>query len=610
MFYVSFLENGVHKKGKMIFRENKEREEMNKQEMDILSSLLVEPFINQRVLAEITGHSLGIVNRSIKNLIKNEYLDNDVRLTTKARTAFKKCAPKNAIILAAGFGMRMVPINLETPKALLEINGETLIERTIKQLHEVGIRDIFIVVGFLKERFEYLIDEYNVELIVNEEYAIKNNLHSLALIANQISNTYIIPGDVWCDRNPFRRNELYSWYMVSDLVDDESDVRVNRKMELVTVPEKSGGNSMIGISYLVGEQAEFVKTRINSLAANKHYDGSFWEEALYEKDRMIVPARVVHAADIVEINTYEQLRELDEDSNHLKSDAITIISDALGAKSSEIVDITVLKKGMTNRSFLFTCKGKKYIMRIPGEGTDQLINRKEEAQVYAAIDGKNICDNIVYINPENGYKITEFIEGSRVCDAENVDDLRTCMKKLREFHNMNLSVDHEFGIFKQIDFYETLWNGEASIYKDYKKTKEHIFSLKKYIDAHVENKCLTHIDAVPDNFLFTETGDIRLIDWEYAGMQDPHVDIAMFCIYALYNKRQVDRLINIYFENSCDKETRLKIYCYIAACGLLWSNWCEYKRSLGVEFGEYSLRQYRYAKDYYKIFMEEINEGK
>ena len=105
-------------------------------------------------------------------------------------------------------------------------------------------------------------------------------------------------------------------------------------------------------------------------------------------------------------------------------------------------------------------------------------------------------------------------------------------------------------------------------------------------------------------------GDIRLIDWEYAGMQDPHVDIAMFCIYALYNKRQVDRLINIYFENKCPDEIRIKIYCYIAACGLLWSNWCEYKRSLGVEFGEYSLRQYRYAKDYYKIVMEELNESK
>lgn len=582
---------------------------MNKQEEDILLSLYDEPFINQRVLSETTGHSLGVVNKSIKNLLKNEYLDDDIRLTSKARESIKKKAPLNAIILAAGFGMRMVPINLETPKALLEINGEVLIERTIKQLHEVGIKTIYVVVGFLKERFEYLIDEYGVELIVNEEYAVKNNLHSLALVSDKISNTYIVPGDVWCDRNPFRKNELYSWYMVSDLVDDESDVRVNRKMELVTVPEKKGGNAMIGISYLVGEQAEIVKQRINAHEKNKHYDGSFWEETLYEKNRMIVSARVVHATDIIEINTYEQLRELDEDSNHLKSDAIAIITNALDVKATDIIDITVLKKGMTNRSFLFSCRDKKYIMRIPGEGTDQLINRREEAQVYQTIKDKNICDDIIYINPNNGYKITEFIEGSRVCDPDNVDDLKKCMKKLKEFHTLDLWVDHKFDIFKQIDFYEKLWDGTSSIYKDYEKTKKHVFELRDYIKEHVNKKCLSHIDAVPDNFLFTESGEIRLIDWEYAGMQDPHVDIAMFCIYALYNKRQVDRLINIYFENKCDKETRLKIYCYIAACGLLWSNWCEYKRNLGVEFGEYSLRQYRFAKDYYKFFKEEMIEN-
>lgn len=582
---------------------------MNKQEMDILSSLLVEPFINQRILSELTGHSLGVVNKSIKSLIQSGFLDEEARFTKKAHFEFKRNSPQNAIILAAGFGMRMVPINMETPKALLEINGETLIERTIKQLHEIGVRNITVVVGFLKDRFEFLIDEYGVELVVNEEYSVKNNLHSLALVVDKISNTYIVPGDVWCDRNPFRRNELYSWYMVSDLVDNESTVRVNRKMELVTVPEQSGGNSMIGIAYLVEKQAETVKSRLKTLGQNKRYDGAFWEETLYEKDRMIVQARVVHATDVLEINTYEQLRELDEESNHLKSDAISIIAKALKASPAEVVDITVLKKGMTNRSFLFTCRDKKYIMRIPGEGTDQLINRREEAQVYQTINGKHICDDIAYINPENGYKITEFLEGARVCDADNVDDLKNCMQKLREFHSMNLSVAHEFNIFGQIDFYESLWGGAPSIYRDYEKTKENVLSLQSYINDHVENRCLTHIDAVPDNFLFTADGDIRLIDWEYAGMQDPHVDIAMFCIYALYNKRQVDRMINIYFENECPVETRIKIYCYIAACGLLWSNWCEYKRSLGVEFGEYSLRQYRYAKDYYKIVMAELAEG-
>ncbi len=583
---------------------------MNKQEMDILSSLLVEPFINQRILSETSGHSLGVVNKCIKSLMKDGYLDDYIRPTEKARDEFKAKAPKNAIILAAGFGMRMVPINTQSPKALMEVNGEPLIERTIKQLHEVGVAEIYVVVGFMKEQFEYLIDEYGVELIVNEEYAVKNNLHSLSLAANHLSNTYIVPCDIWCDRNPFHRHELYSWYMVSDLVDNESNVRVNRKMELVSVPEKQGGNAMVGISYLVEDQSKIVKERLKALDSNSRYDGAFWEETLYENDRMIVQARVVHANNVVEINTYEQLRELDEESNHLKSDAINIIAKTLGVSTSEVVDITVLKKGMTNRSFLFTCRDKKYIMRIPGEGTDQLINRREEAEVYKTIDGKHICDDIAYINPENGYKITEFLEGSRVCDPDNVDDLKVCMEKLKEFHSQKLTVDHEFNIFGQIDFYESLWDGAPSIYRDYKKTKANVLSLKKYIDEHVETRCLTHIDAVPDNFLFTDDGDIRLIDWEYAGMQDPHVDIAMFCIYALYNKRQVDRLINIYFENKCPDETRLKIYCYIAACGLLWSNWCEYKRSLGVEFGEYSLRQYRYAKDYYKIVKEEQDESK
>lgn len=584
---------------------------MNKQESDILNVLLLEPFINQRVLAEASGHSLGVVNRSLKELIKAGYLNEAICPTAKAVSEYKNKTPKRAIVLAAGFGMRMVPINTEMPKGLLEVNGEPLIERIIKQLHEVGIQEIYVIVGFMKEKYEYLMDEYGVELVVNPDYAAKNNLHSLRLVKEHLENAYIVPCDIWCDRNPFHRHELYSWYMVSDLVENESNVRVNRKMELVTVPENVGGNAMIGISYLTKEDSDTVSTRIKELCKNPQYDGSFWEEALYNKDRMIVTARVVHSADVVEINTYEQLREIDSDSNQLKTDAIRLICKALCAKPEEVTDITVLKKGMTNRSFLFTCKGKKYIMRIPGEGTDQLINRRQEASVYHAIADKNICDDIAYINPENGYKITEFLEGAHVCDPTDYEDVKKCMSRLRDFHEMKLKVAHEFDIFGQMEFYETLWDGTPSVYKDYEKTKANIWSLKPYIDAHAGEKILTHIDAVPDNFLFVQKNgkeEIRLIDWEYAGMQDPHVDIAMFCIYSLYNKRQVDRLIAAYFTDGCDDATRIKIYCYIAACGLLWSNWCEYKRNLGVEFGEYSLRQYRYAKDYYRIVQDELKK--
>ncbi len=589
---------------------------MNIQRSDVLNSLILEPFINQRVLAEVSGHSLGVVNRCLKELIKDGYVTESIQLTEKAVLEFKAKAPKNAIILAAGYGMRMVPINMETPKALLEVNGERLIERLIKQLHEVGIKEIYVVVGFMKEEFEYLIDAYGVELVVNSEYAGKNNLHSLKLVLDHLSNTYIVPCDIWCDQNPFREHELYSWYMVSDLVDNESTVRVNRKMELVKVSDRSGGNTMIGISYLLEDEAQTIREKVIELSNQEGNDEAFWEDALYyhtsHKDQMLVTARVVHSTDVVEINTYEQLRELDSDSNQLKSDAIAVICKTLDAKADEVTHIAVLKKGMTNRSFLFECKNKKYIMRIPGEGTDKLINRNEEADVYNAISGLGICDNIVYMNPQNGYKITEYFECARVCDPLDVSDLKKCMKKLRSFHELSLSVDHDFDIFKMIDFYESLWDGKTSAYRDYQTTKENVLSLRTYIDQHAGNKVLTHIDAVPDNFLFAPdvdgNEDLRLIDWEYAGMQDPHIDIAMFCIYAMYNKKQVDRLINIYFHEGCSDEISTKIYCYIAACGLLWSNWCEYKRNLGVEFGEYSLRQYRFAKDYYRLAIDRIKK--
>ena len=248
---------------------------MNIQEADVLRALLDKPFENQRILSENTGHSLGVINRSIKNLTNDGYLDNQVKLTKKAKNEIAANSPRNAIILAAGFGMRMVPINLSTPKGLLEVNGEKLIERLIKQLHEAGVKDITVIVGFLKESFEYLIDEYGVDLVVNEEYAAKNNFHSLALVADRIHNSYIVPCDIWCRSNPFNSVELYSWYMVSDELDEESSVRINRKTELVKVTEKEDGNRMIGISYLAGPEASEVSLKLKEYDDEQHAD-RFW----------------------------------------------------------------------------------------------------------------------------------------------------------------------------------------------------------------------------------------------------------------------------------------------------------------------------------------------
>jgi len=584
---------------------------VNRQESDIISVLIKDSGVNQRMLAKVTGHSLGVVNRSIKSLTKAGYLSEQGTITTKTQKLIADKAPRKAIILAAGFGMRMAPLDTEIAKGLIEVQEETLIERQISQLHEVGIREIYIVVGFMKEQYEYLIDEYDVTLVVNPDYATKGNLHSLKLVKQHLENAYIIPCDTWSANNPYSELELYSWYMVSDAIDSKSSMRVNRKWELVMTSGDESGNCIIGICYLLQHDAKLLQERMEQLCQRTRYDGAYWEEALYDKQKMDIYARVVKASEVVEINTYEQLCEMESNFSQF-DEAIAVIEETFNVKKTEIRNITILKKGITNRFFTFECKCEKYIIRIPGIGSQQLISREQEVKTYAAIAGKGICDDLIYANSETGYNIVKWIKDARGCNPQDNEDVKKCMESLRTFHNMKIVVDNEFDIFGQIRFYESLWGEKASVYRDYEKTKENIFSLKDYIEENTKEKILTHMDAVADNFLLyvDEAGDeqVQIIDWEYAAMQDPHVDIAMFAVDALYNKEQVDFLIQTYFEDKCTDAIRLKIYCYIAVGGLMWSNWCEFKRNTGTDFGEYSLRQYRYAKEYYRMVKKALED--
>ena len=585
---------------------------MNIYESKLLNKISHDGFSNQRQLSDETGFSLGLINKSLQSLKDSGLITSDYQLTKNAFSLINRSHPKNAVILAAGYGLRMVPINMDCPKGLLTVDGEHLIDRLIKQLKEKQINDITVVVGFMKEKYEYLIDTFGVKLVYNKDYATKNNLHSLNCVVNKISNTYIIPCDIWCVKNPFSDTEFYSWYMLNELIDSNSTVRVTRNQSIENIKKDQSGNKMIGISYISENDSKQLKDNIKKLCKDIANDNVFWEKALFDMGNIEVNANIMLSSEVTEINSYEQLRELDCSSKELENESLEVISKTLNCKNEDIKNIKTLKKGMTNRSFIFTVDSKKYIMRIPGEGTDKLINRKEEADVYNTIKGKNICDELFYINPDNGFKISSFVENSRVCDPYNFEDVSKCMKKLKHFHDMKLKVNHEFNIVKQIDFYESLWLEPKSIFDDYQQTKKNVLSLIPFVNKNKAESVLTHIDAVPDNFLFSKNGkteNIQLIDWEYAGMQDPHVDIAMFCIYSLYDsKEEIDKVIDLYFENNCNQKTRIKIYCYVALCGLLWSNWCEYKRQLGVEFGEYSLKQYRYAKDYFKIASKEIKE--
>ena len=159
----------------------------------------------------------------------------------------KQKTNSNAIILAAGQGIRMIPINNSVPKALLEVNGVILIERIIEQLIESDICNITIVVGFMKGKFKYLIDKYNVKLVINDEYREKNNLHSLNLVRNLINNTYIISGNVYFYENPFACSETKSWYMFENRLSKHSNMICNDKNEVIKTNRH--GLKTVGVAY-------------------------------------------------------------------------------------------------------------------------------------------------------------------------------------------------------------------------------------------------------------------------------------------------------------------------------------------------------------------------
>lgn len=578
---------------------------MNTSDYILLNILLDHPTASQRELAKISTFSLGKVNRSLQRLRASGFLDSLGYPTTEAPQKLSLFRPQRAIILAAGYGLRMIPLNIDTPKGLLKVESETLIERLITQLRAAGIFEIYVVVGHLKEKYEFLTDSYDVKLLVNENFASKNNLHSLYRAMPYLDNAYVLPCDIWCRENPFSQREFYSWYGVSERKIKGSPVKLTRDRRLIPCKTAESGNEMIGIAYISGEDAPRFQALLEAHAHSSAYDHSFWEVLLSGTDGYLFPGKPFSSEEIFEFNTTDDYKRFASKTSLLENQTLQLLASLLGVSPGDITNIQPLKSGMTNRSFTFDVKEKGYIMRIPGEGTQFLINRHQEKAVHDVLIPAGLADELLYFDPERGYKLTQRLPHPRTCESRNIEDVTRCIRALRDFHRLNLKVPHTFDLFSEIEYFETLRGQIPSVYKDYPRTKAHVYKLKDFIQDHVTETTLCHIDAVPDNFLFyreesAQKESLKLIDWEYAGMQDPHIDLAMFSVYANYTSEEVDRLISLYFEENIPENVHMKIYAYIAACGFLWSNWCEYKRLLGVDFGEYSLNQYRFAKEYYK----------
>lgn len=613
----------------------------------ICRSILEQAEITQREMAQKLELSLGTVNQLVKECLSLHYIevmdDNHYQVTEDGMKFMEPFKVDGAVIIAAGFGSRFVPLTFETPKGLLEVFGERMIERQIRQLHEVGIHNITIVVGYLKEKFEYLIDKYDVKLLYNPEYSNKNTLTTVYRARKVLEgkNMYLLSSDNWMRENMYHTYECGAWYSSVYKEGDTSEwsLSYNKKGRIQNV--EIGGHDCYVMYGPVYMSAQWLASFLPILEVYYTLPGTeqfYWENVMMELLNGTARKRLKEAGitniqgrpadevlslaehmemdinrqpsnQVYEFENLEELRVFDESyQNHSNNQAMELISSVFQVPESEIHDIHCLKSGMTNKSFLFQVHGKSYICRVPGPGTGLLINRHQEGDVLEAVAGLGITEHVIYFNRDTGYKITEYYENSRNADVHSESDMQKCMDLVTKLHQSGIQLNHSFDIRERIAFYENLCIKHGGIpFEDYEMVRDWMNTLMDQLDAMNRPKTIAHIDSNVDNFLFLPDGDLKLIDWEYCGMCDPLIDVAMCGIYSYLNEEEMNRLIYIYLHREPTDEERTVIYSYAALGGFLWSLWAVYKSELGEEFGEYTIIMYRYAKRYYRLLHESMN---
>lgn len=517
----------------------------------------------------------------------------------------------NAIILAAGFGSRFVPLTYETPKGLLEVKGKPMLERQIEQVLEKGIEEIIIVVGYMKERFDYLIDKYNVKLVYNPEFSTKNNLASLYCVRDFLKNSYILVADNWIEQNMFNTYETRSWYSCLYMEGDTAEWCVSKTDEDDRIKELTIGGkdsfTIVGPAFFTKDFSDAFKPLLEKYYKDIKTADYYWEHILLEHLNELPMYMNKQQGNIFEFENLEELRMYDKSyENDTKCLIMEYISDKFNVSQDKIRDIEPLKAGITNFSFLFSVSDQRYVFRLPGIGTDKLINRFNEKHVYDVIKPLDISDEIVDFSAENGIKITYYYENSHIADPYNDKHLMKSMNHLFKLHEKKYSIDRRFDIENMINYYYSLAKEANAIrFSDVEEVLIKVKELHAFRDKLAIPEILCHGDFAHTNVLILHDGRTKLIDWEYSGAADPIMDVSMYSIYAEFDRERIDLALKLYLGRSPDKQEQARLYLYVALGGFLWCMWSQYKQGLGQEFGEYPLKMYRYMKDFYKILKDE-----
>ena len=290
---------------------------LTKKQFDILAALEAHRApTSQRELADRTGYSVGTVNKLI-GVLTEAGLVAGGRITEAGLAALEPYRVRRAIIIAAGFGSRMVPITLNTPKPLVRVFGSRIIDSTLDALVAVGIPEIYIVRGYLGEQFDQLLYKYpHVKFIENPSYNEANNISSVLLAGDLLRGAYVLEADLLLHNPALITKYQYESNYLGIPMEKTDDWCFYTKGDVIVKMSIGGRNcrQMVGISYWTEEDGARLAEHVREIFEAPGGKERYWDQVPleYHLDDYTVHVRECSKEDIIEIDTFGELKQIDK----------------------------------------------------------------------------------------------------------------------------------------------------------------------------------------------------------------------------------------------------------------------------------------------------------
>ena len=544
----------------------------------------------------------------VKSLEEKGYV-RDNQVTQLGLQEIEPLKVRNAVILAAGGGDINAKSVYNMPKGLFVKNGETLIERQIRQLKEAGINDITVVVGYKQELFFFLVDKWGVNLEINTDLK-KNNVFSLYMAKNFLESTYILNCDNYFEENPFSQYEYNSFHatVFKEDAHNELVVKKNQSGRILDVYScAKSGECIYGHAYIDAELSRRLVKFMDEEIDDFRISALFWEEFIARhSDDLEMYVREYPSDFLFEFDSIQEIQNIDGLFLSNVSGWINEkICSVLNCTEDEITDINVLQKGLSNILFTFVVRGERYIFRYPGDSTQFFIYRKNECVANKLAAKAHADETYIYID-EQGAKISKFRENLIDLHGKyyyDVELMKRVAQKIRAFHDVGYDMPNweEFN-------YDPVWQTErlfkeaskmkGDLFKIFEKEWVQIRKLQKYADMDGVKHTMCHNDINIDNVLLTDT-TLDIIDYEFAGYNDPGYDFGRVIAGFEYSadEPKILDILEAYFGRPATEMEHRHWMAYTTIHNWYYVGWALYKESIN-----------EYTRDWMLFFFKQTNK--